>query len=382
MIVIADSGSTKCNWQLVDDSGSVRRVQSRGINAVLQRPDEVEALLRETFAEPVQADALHFYGAGCGERYPEQSARLREALARYFPAARIAVESDLMGAARALLGGRAGIACILGTGSNSCYYDGVRIVRNTPPLGWVLGDEGSGTYIGRQLVGNLLKGLCDESLRRLFFEEERLDYDEIIRRVYREGMANRFLASFTRFVARHIDRPELDELVCEAFRAFVRRNLAHYPADAEVSALGGVACHFERQLRHVLATEGLRAGRIVETPDEGLLNYQYGTDQSNGTGFGLRRFAADVGARPADGHQPRRPPCGRCRGRDHSHDGTTRRADRRADAARRTNVLHRCGHVGPFGRDRRLGAASDLRGTFRHGHRADRRRRRATGDCR
>ena len=128
MIVIADSGSTKCNWQLVDDSGSVRRVQSRGINAVLQRPDEVEALLRETFAEPVQADALHFYGAGCGERYPEQSARLREALARYFPAARIAVESDLMGAARALLGGRAGIACILGTGSNSCYYDGVRIV--------------------------------------------------------------------------------------------------------------------------------------------------------------------------------------------------------------------------------------------------------------
>ena len=178
-----------------------------------------------------------------------------------------------MGAARALLGGRAGIACILGTGSNSCYYDGVRIVRNTPPLGWVLGDEGSGTYIGRQLVGNLLKGLCDESLRQLFFEEERLDYDEIIRRVYREGMANRFLASFTRFVARHIDRPELDELVCKAFRAFVRRNLAHYPADAEVSALGGVACHFERQLRHVLATEGMRAGRIVETPDEGLLNY-------------------------------------------------------------------------------------------------------------
>ena len=99
------------------------------------------------------------------------------------------------------------------------------------------------------------------------------DRAEAIRRVYREGMANRFLASFTRFVARHIDRPELDELVCEAFRAFVRRNLAHYPADAEVSALGGVACHFERQLRHVLATEGLRAGRIVETPDEGLLNY-------------------------------------------------------------------------------------------------------------
>ena len=276
MIVIADSGSTKCNWQLVDDSGSVCRVQSRGINAVLQRPDEVEALLRETFAEPVQADALHFYGAGCGERYPEQSARLREALARYFPAARIAVESDLMGAARALLGGRAGIACILGTGSNSCYYDGVRIVRNTPPLGWVLGDEGSGTYIGRQLVGNLLKGLCDESLRRLFFEEERLDYDEITRRVYREPYANRFLASFAPFIRTHIDRPEIRELVLRSFRDFASRNLSRYPAELPVSLLGGVAAHFEALLREVLAQGGYRVGLIAASPAEGLIEYHYG----------------------------------------------------------------------------------------------------------
>lgn len=272
MIVIADSGSTKCNWQFVDRQ-TVRRVQSRGINAVLQRPDEVEALLAETFAEPVQAEALHFYGAGCGERYPAQSAQLAETLAKYFPAAHIAVESDLTGAARALLGRRAGIACILGTGSNSCYYDGSRIRSNTPPLGWILGDEGSGAYIGRQLVGNLLKGLCSEELCRLFFEEEQLDYDQIIRRVYREGMANRFLASFTRFVARHIDRPELEELVCDAFRAFARRNLTRYPAGAEVTALGGVAFHFERQLRRVLEAEGWRTGAIIANPDEGLMNY-------------------------------------------------------------------------------------------------------------
>lgn len=273
MIVIADSGSTKCNWQLVDDSGSVRRVQSRGINAVLQRPDEVEALLRETFAEPVQADALHFYGAGCGERYPEQSARLREALARYFPAARIAVESDLMGAAPRA----AGRPC----GHRLHPRHGIELLllrRRAHRAQHAAAGLGSGRRRKRDVHRPATRRepaerLCDESLRRLFFEEERLDYDEIIRRVYREGMANRFLASFTRFVARHIDRPELDELVCEAFRAFVRRNLAHYPADAEVSALGGVACHFERQLRHVLATEGMRAGRIVETPDEGLLNY-------------------------------------------------------------------------------------------------------------
>lgn len=271
MVLIADSGSTKCTW-IASDGARTTNVRTRGINAVQHSAEQI----REALAELPPCDgvtSVKFYGAGCGETFPEASEKLRRELKAHFGTTDITVESDLLGAARALWGHGEGIACILGTGSNSCYYDGVRIVRNTPPLGWVLGDEGSGTYIGRQLVGNLLKGLCDESLRRLFFEEERLDYDEIIRRVYREGMANRFLASFTRFVARHIDRPELDELVCEAFRAFVRRNLAHYPADAEVSALGGVACHFERQLRHVLATEGMRAGRIVETPDEGLLNY-------------------------------------------------------------------------------------------------------------
>lgn len=271
MVLIADSGSTKCTW-IASDGARTTNVRTQGINAVQHSAEQI----REALAELPPCDgvtSVRFYGAGCGETFPEASEKLRRELEAHFGTTDITVESDLLGAARALWGHGEGIACILGTGSNSCYYDGVRIVRNTPPLGWVLGDEGSGTYIGRQLVGNLLKGLCDESLRRLFFEEERLDYDEIIRRVYREGMANRFLASFTRFVARHIDRPELDELVCEAFRAFVRRNLAHYPADAEVSALGGVACHFERQLRHVLATEGLRAGRIVETPDEGLLNY-------------------------------------------------------------------------------------------------------------
>mgnify|MGYP000996989780 CR=1 FL=1 len=271
MVLIADSGSTKCTW-IASDGARTTNVRTRGINAVQHSAEQI----REALAELPPCDgvtSVRFYGAGCGETFPEASEKLRRELEAHFGTTDITVESDLLGAVRALWGRGEGIACILGTGSNSCYYDGVRIVRNTPPLGWVLGDEGSGTYIGRQLVGNLLKGLCDESLRQLFFEEERLDYDEIIRRVYREGMANRFLASFTRFVARHIDRPELDELVCEAFRAFVRRNLAHYPADAEVSALGGVACHFERQLRHVLATEGMRAGRIVETPDEGLLNY-------------------------------------------------------------------------------------------------------------
>ena len=269
MKIIADSGSTKCTW-IASDGARTTNVRTRGINAVQHSAEQI----REALAELPPCDgvtSVRFYGAGCGETFPEASEKLRRELEAHFGTTDITVESDLLGAARALWGRGEGIACILGTGSNSCLCRDGEILKNVPPLGYVLGDEGSGAVLGRNLVNGIFKGHIP--LKEEFLAAHGLNYEEIIRRVYREGMANRFLASFTRFVARHIDRPELDELVCEAFRAFVRRNLAHYPADAEVSALGGVACHFERQLRHVLATEGMRAGRIVETPDEGLLNY-------------------------------------------------------------------------------------------------------------
>ena len=269
MVLIADSGSTKCTW-IASDGARTTNVRTQGINAVQHSAEQI----REALAELPPCDgvtSVRFYGAGCGETFQEASEKLRRELEAHFGTTDITVESDLLGAARALWGRGEGIACILGTGSNSCLCRDGEILKNVPPLGYVLGDEGSGAVLGRNLVNGIFKGHIP--LKEEFLAAHGLNYEEIIRRVYREGMANRFLASFTRFVARHIDRPELDELVCEAFRAFVRRNLAHYPADAEVSALGGVACHFERQLRHVLATEGMRAGRIVETPDEGLLNY-------------------------------------------------------------------------------------------------------------
>ena len=269
MILLADSGSTQCTW-IADDGSRIRKLRTRGINAVQHTDEQIRDILSE-LPELGPVTAIHFYGAGAGDSFPEASQRLCGELRRRFAPRTITIDSDLTAAARALWGRGEGIACILGTGSNSGVARDGQIVRQVPPLGYILGDEGSGAALGRALLNGLFKGHIP--LREEVLTERGLTYEEIIRRVYREGMANRFLASFTRFVARHIDRPELDELVCEAFRAFVRRNLAHYPADAEVSALGGVACHFERQLRHVLATEGLRAGRIVETPDEGLLNY-------------------------------------------------------------------------------------------------------------
>ena len=233
MILLADSGSTQCTW-IADDGVRMRTMRTRGINAVQHSDEQIRSSLAE-LPRFGSVTAVRFYGAGCGRTFPETSERLRQLLARHFGTQEVSVESDLTGAARALAGNRPGIVCILGTGSNSCCYDGRRIVANTPPLGWILGDEGSGAHLGRLLVGNLLKGIYGKELLQRFYEEERLDYDTLIRRVYREPMGNRFLASFTRFIARHPEHTELTELVRGAFRSFVERNLRNYPSDLGVS---------------------------------------------------------------------------------------------------------------------------------------------------
>ena len=254
MIIIADSGSTKCTW-IASDGARTTNVRTRGINAVQHSAEQI----REALAELPPCDgvtSVRFYGAGCGETFPEAS------------------ESDLLGAARALWGRGEGIACILGTGSNSCLCRDGEILKNVPPLGYVLGDEGSGAVLGRNLVNGIFKGHIP--LKEEFLAAHGLNYEEIIRRVYREPYANRFLASFAPFIRTHIDRPEIRELVLRSFRDFASRNLSRYPAELPVSLLGGVAAHFEALLREALEAEGRRVETIVESPAEGLLKYHYG----------------------------------------------------------------------------------------------------------
>lgn len=272
MLIIADSGSTKCTW-VADDGVRTTSMRTRGINAVQHSAEQI----REALAElpPYGAvTAVRFYGAGGGASFPEASEKLRRELAAHFGTEEIVVESDLLGAARALFGRGEGIACILGTGSNSCWCRGGEILKNVPPLGYVLGDEGSGAVLGRNLVNGIFKGHIP--LKEEFLAAHGLNYEEIIRRVYREPYANRFLASFAPFIRTHIDRPEIRELVLRSFRDFASRNLSRYPAELPVSLLGGVAAHFEALLREALEAEGRRVETIVESPAEGLLKYHYG----------------------------------------------------------------------------------------------------------
>lgn len=272
MLIIADSGSTKCTW-ILDVGGEITRVRTRGINAVQHTPEQIREVLA-SLPPCSEVEAVHFYGAGCGATFPEASAMLRAELAAHFQTDAITVESDLTAAARALYGQGDGIACILGTGANSCRCRNGEIVQTVPPLGYILGDEGSGATLGRNLVNGIFKGHIP--LREEFLAAHALTYEQIIRRVYREPCANRFLASFAPFILSHAEHPDVRAMVLRSFRDFAERNLSRYPAGLPVSFVGGVAAHFEELLREALQSEGYRVEKIVESPAEGLLSYHHG----------------------------------------------------------------------------------------------------------
>ena len=279
MILIVDCGSTKTHWCLLNNNTVQNEYFTVGMNAVLLTAPEMEEIVRrellpqmDTLAEAVEE--VYFYGAGClGD---EICGNVAAALGAVFTQARrIEADTDLLGAARALCGREPGIACILGTGSNSCYYDGERIADNVSPLGYILGDEGSGAVLGKILVGDVLKRQLPDDLCEKFLSQFGLDRLGIIRRVYKEPAANRFLASTSPFLLANIDRPEIHDLVVNAFKAFFRRNIANYACAGKypVSFIGSIACYYEPQLREAAAPFGYTIGNIVKSPMPGLIAF-------------------------------------------------------------------------------------------------------------
>lgn len=274
MILIADSGSTKCHWAICGSGSSPVHLATDGLNPFACSDEKISTTLDQQVMPHVAAheiEAVYFYGAGC---IFEGAERIGRALQERFPQARTEVESDMLGAARALCGHSGGIACILGTGSNSCLYDGERITANVPPLGYVLGDEGSGAHIGRLLVADILKGLMSERLRTALFEECATSYAEIIDRVYRQPQANRYLAGFAEFAARHIDDAAVAACVDRAFDAFIERNVMQYATDGRtVGFVGSTAYFFRERLLLSLGRHSLLPGRIMRSPIDALIAY-------------------------------------------------------------------------------------------------------------
>lgn len=245
-----------------------RQIQTPGINPVHQTPEAIRASL-PLIEQAV--DAVYFYGAGCtADRIPLMTSLLSE----HFQSPRVEVSSDLLGAARALCGRSEGIACILGTGANSGLYDGARIVQNTPALGYVLGDEGSGAVLGRRFFNALFKRPDFAALRDDYLSTEHLTMADVIRRVYREPMANRFLASTSLYIGQHIDHLLLQELVTDNFRDFFRINLLPYGRrDLPVGFVGSMAHYYRRQLVAAARAEGFLLGTVLKSPMEGLVAY-------------------------------------------------------------------------------------------------------------
>lgn len=282
MKLIADSGSTKTTWCLISDkrpNENERYVTGVGINPVRDDEAAISSALDDVdLLSTSEINEVHFYGAGC---IPTTITIMERVLSKRFPDASIEVASDLLGAARALCGKKEGIACILGTGSNSGLYDGCQLVANVSPMGWILGDEGSGAVLGRTLVSELYKGSL-QHLRQEFEEEylptlitiETMPQAAIIQAVYRSPMPNRFLASLVPFLAQKRKDHGIEELIEDAFRKFFRRNVAAYGRpDLPVNFVGGVAGAFETELRAAAVSEGFDFGHIMTAPIKGIVRY-------------------------------------------------------------------------------------------------------------
>ena len=276
-ILIADSGSTKTDWVCLQPGGDSPQIEVHtvGLNPFHVSDNEIRSVFQHELLPQlggVQVDAVYFYGSGVR---PEVEVRMVGLIKEAFPHAQnVEAHSDLLGACRALCGHNEGIACILGTGANSCVYDGTKAVHNTPALGYILGDEGSGAVLGKHLLHDLYTGILPQNIRMAFERETGLQLSEIINKVYREPQANRFLASLSEFIHRHLDDEGIRQLVYYTFSDFAHYHLSRYGRkDLSVSFVGSIAWHYKEQLSLILQMQGYQVGIIMQSPLQGLISY-------------------------------------------------------------------------------------------------------------
>ncbi len=295
LTLIADSGGTKTDWTLLnplaDDGKSViATFHTQGMTPIHQTPEQIQHIIGQELMQQLSSFPraaliasgmletplltnlnVVFYGSGCT---PVHAPHMRQLLSGVLSTPSVEVYSDLMGAARALCQHHEGIACILGTGANSCLYDGRDIVQNTPALGYVLGDEGSGSVLGRLFMNAIFKNPAFAAIRDEYLHKEQLSLADIIRRVYHEPLANRFLATASLFIHHHLDNPLLSRLVVDNFRSFFRCNIAPYGRrELPVSFVGSMAEYYPQQLEEAAQAEGYLLGTIAKSPMEGLVAY-------------------------------------------------------------------------------------------------------------
>jgi glucosamine kinase len=273
--LIADSGATKCEWCLL--AGNKKKsIITQGISPYFLDEKQIVALLKKELLpklKNITVDEVYYYGTGLSN--PNNVKLVRKALKNLFPSAAIEATHDLMAAARALCGKNKGIACILGTGSNSCYYDGKKIVKNSPGLGYVLGDEGSGAYLGKKVIQYYLYNTYDEDLRSRFDAKFVTTPVEILENVYKKPLANRYLASFAIFLAENRGHYMIENIIEDGLNDFIVTHLYKYRETwtTPINFVGSIASGFRDVLKELCNSYELELGAILKNPMEGLVEY-------------------------------------------------------------------------------------------------------------
>ncbi|MFH1120424.1 MAG: hypothetical protein V1775_11420 [Bacteroidota bacterium] len=276
MMLIADSGSTKTDWCLIDDNGDRKTVQTIGINPYHMNSAAIREVLDKElypFIYPDTVKEIFYYGAGCSTERKCQT--IDNVLQDFFTKASIEVHHDLLGAARALCGNEPGIACILGTGSNSCFYDGSEITDNVVSLGYLFGDEGSGAHMGKQLIVDYFQGNIPSDIIDVFVRKYNPTVESILDSVYNQPRPSRFLASFSPFLLENIGHPYIKNLVISCFDEFFRKNVSRYRnyQSVNVNFTGSVAYFFRDILMESAQKAGITANKINRSAIEGLIDY-------------------------------------------------------------------------------------------------------------
>ena len=273
--LIADSGATKAEWCLVN-GGKVKTIFTQGISPYFLNTEQITDLLIKELKPKLKnasLDEVFYYGTGCAN--PENAKSVKKAISKVLPGSKVAVTHDLMAAARALCGRKKGIACILGTGSNSCYFDGKKIVKNSPGLGYVLGDEGSGAYLGKKVIQYYLYGTFDDELMGRFDVTYTTNKAEILENVYKKPLPNRYLAGFARFLADNRGHYMIENIIEDGLNDFFFNHLCKYRETwtLPVSFAGSVAFGFKDVLQDLCDSYEFELGRVMKNPMEGLLEY-------------------------------------------------------------------------------------------------------------
>jgi N-acetylglucosamine kinase-like BadF-type ATPase len=272
MILIADSGSTKTDWRMIAGDGSISQANTSGMNPYHSSPEQLLAVLQDELQPQLSASPtqIFFYGAGCTtDTRKEEIAR---ALRSLYPQAQLEVNNDQLAAARALCGREEGIACILGTGANTCLYDGRVIVDNIPPMGYIIGDEGSGSHIGKELLNRYFRRDLPADLREKLEKRFDMSQENVLEQLYRKPLANRYLAGFSRFVFQNLKHPYLMRMVYDIFILFFDQTICRYQQyeSYKIHFTGSVAFYYGNLLRQVANDKGLRVFNILENPIAGL----------------------------------------------------------------------------------------------------------------